>query len=378
MAFIDKHPNGTSVVIKGRPDQVSEVEIALGPQGLGASEDIGVGVGPGTVPRRHYANHQSQGWQRANDLAEAIKQLMESMGRPGVKVLRPGGPSTPPPMIPPSPADPRKGDPAKPALPGDKDKKGAIEPGAIKAYGLGVRDLDTSRMLVMNEQLVDPSEKKKTEDAGVVITAVGDKIIITGSDAKAVALAHDLARMILNTKGDTYEVYRLINANAIDAARVLNDWFNPPQQPQQNRNNNPFAAFQLGRPGGAFGAPPAAPAPDEKPRVRIVAEQSSNSLLIRANALDLITIKNMLKTVIDVGAGDSKAVVKQFYIKPLKYAVATEVVDIIKQVYREFTNQAASQGGTSGGFAFGGPFGGGFGGGRQQPLDALGNPKQVS
>src|SRR5262249_12898226 len=117
-----------------------------------------------------------------------------------------------------------------------------------------------------------------------------------------------------------------------------------------------------------------------EPRVRIVAEQSSNSLLVRAKPLDLITIRQMLKTVIDVGPGDSKAVMKPFFIGPLQYAVATEVVLILKEVYRESTNQAASQG-LSGGFGlpFGGPFGGGgLFGGRQQPLDALGRPKQVS
>jgi type II secretion system protein D len=111
-----------------------------------------------------------------------------------------------------------------------------------------------------------------------------------------------------------------------------------------------------------------------------VAEQSSNSLLVRANALDLVTIQNLLDTVLDVGPGDSKAVMKPFFIGPLQYAVATEVVLILKEVYREYTNQAASQGIAGGTIGFG-PFGGGFGafgGGRQQPLDSLGRPKQVS
>ena len=36
-----------------------------------------------------------------------------------------------------------------------------------------------------------------------------------------------------------------------------------------------------------------------KPRVRIVAEQSSNALLVRANTLDLLTIEKMLRVLAD-------------------------------------------------------------------------------
>ena len=63
-------------------------------------------------------------------------------------------------------------------------------------------------------------------------------------------------------------------------ARVLNEWFNPQPQ-QQSQQRNPFAAFAGGGFGGR-GAPEPAP---EKPRIRVVAEQTSNSLLVRANTL---------------------------------------------------------------------------------------------
>ena len=90
-------------------------------------------------------------------------------------------------------------------------------------------------------QIVDPAaEKKKSEGSPLTITAVGDRLIITGDDPKAVALAHDLARLIVSGKGEGYQVFRLENANAVEAARVLNEWFNPQTQQQQNRNQNPF------------------------------------------------------------------------------------------------------------------------------------------
>src|SRR5205823_3618574 len=125
------------------------------------------------------------------------------------------------------------------------------------------------------------------------------------------ALAHELARLILSQKGHVYKVFRLQNANAPEVARVLNEWFNPQQQ-QQQQPRNPFQ-FQF--PGGAFGGRQPE-TPPEPPRVRIVAEQTSNSLLVRANALDLVTIQNLLDTVLDVGPGDSKAVMKPFFIGP--------------------------------------------------------------
>jgi len=237
--------------------------------------------------------------------------------------------------------------PKKPAV---DDKSRTFEPGTNKTYGLGVRDLERSHLISTNEQLVDPAEDKKksaADQSSLTITAIGDKLIITGSDPKMVALAHELALKITSNKGEMYQVFRLKNANAGEAARVLNEWFNPqPQQQQQQRNQNPFQQLFQGRLGGA--QQPAANPEETKPRVRIVAEQTSNSLLVRANMLDLITIKNLLDSVIDKGAGDSNAVVKPFRFGPLQYAVATEVASLIQQIFSENTSRAASQS-TSGG-----------------------------
>ena len=219
----------------------------------------------------------------------------------------------------------------------------------------------------------------RADPGGLTITAVGDRLIITGDDPKQVALAHELARHIISNQGQVYKVFRLQNSNAVEVARVLNEWFNGTRPQTQSEPLNPFAAFGPG--GGSIGGRASEPAPG-KPRVRIVAEQTSNSLLVRANALDLITIQSLLDSVLDAGAGDSKAVMKPFFIGPLQYAVATEVVAILKDVYRESTNQAANLGGGGLGGGFGGPFGGpgvaGFGGGGRQPLDALGRPRQVT
>ncbi len=369
--YIGKHPNGTSIVVRGKPEQVEDVVTALGKSGIGVTSDAGTG-GPASPSANIRILNLKDG--SAADLADAIRAYMQSMGYEGIKVIRPGGMPMPPALKPKLP-DPREV-PKKPDNAPNDGKKASIERGTIKTYGLGVRDLATTSLISTGDEPVEPAETKKkaTSKSPLTITAVGDKIIITGADPKAVALAYDLARMVTTSKGEMYQVFRLNNANATEASRVLNEWFNGTQdQNQQQQNRNPFQFF-----GGRFGQQP--PKEETKPRVRIVAEQSSNSLLVRANMLDLLTIKNLLDTVIDKGAGDSKAVVRPFKIGPLQYASATSVVDTIKEVFRENTNQAASQS-TNGGF--GGAFGGGFRGfGRrgqaQQPLDTLGRPKQVT
>lgn len=372
--FIDKSPTGNAIVVRAKPEQILEVEQAL-KAATGESE------GSGTASATMKIITLKEG--SATNLAEAVQQLMQGMGRESkLNTLTPQ-PKLPVPVPMPE---------SKPPVPLPGEKRGMLEPGAPKPIGLGVRDIDPSRMVVMN-QLVDPAAPKPPEaktGPGVTITAVGNRLIITGDDPKAVALASELVSLLTGPagKGETYQVFRLKNANAVEAARVLNEWFNGPAQQNQQQNRNPFAAliggggFGGGRGGGgpfggALGGAPAAAEGDGKPRVRIVAEQSSNSLLVRANTLDLLTIKNMLETVIDAGVTDSNAVVRAFTIGPLKYAIATEVVDILLTVYRDATNTGGSTQ-TTGGFGF--PFGLGGGGGRQQQsnVDATGRPRQTA
>src|SRR5262249_12532037 len=130
--------------------------------------------------------------------------------------------------------------------------------------------------------------------------------------------------------------------------------------------------------GGQGARPPANPQTD---RITVVADPATNTLLVRASALDLITIKGLLEKAIDSGETDSTAVIKTWFL-PLKYASASEVALPLRAVYREHMNdspQSATVGGFNG-FAFRGFGGGGFGGGgfNRRNVDANGNPKQVT
>ena len=81
-------------------------------------------------------------------------------------------------------------------------KKASIERGTIKTYGLGVRDLAKTSLISTGDEPVEPAETKKkaTSQSPLTITAVGNKVIITGADPKAVALAYDLARMVTSVQ----------------------------------------------------------------------------------------------------------------------------------------------------------------------------------
>ena len=68
----------------------------------------------------------------------------------------------------------------------------------------------------------------------------------------------------------------------------------------------------------------------------MVADVQNNKLLVRANPLDLYTVRKMVG-MIDVPDTNSKMVIKTHYIR-LKEAVATEVAEVIKDVYRESMN----------------------------------------
>src|SRR5439155_7527115 len=139
--------------------------------------------------------------------------------------------------------------------------------------------------------------------------------------------------------------------------------------------------FGGGGPGGFFGslaAPgattPSTPSPNT---IRVVAYPPTNTLLVRASPLDMIRIKQLLRNAIDIDDADSKGIIKTWILKPLQFANATEVANILKDVYREYTNNTPSPSQVGGlpGFIF---TRGGRGGGGNANVDASGNPRAVN
>src|SRR5439155_9762771 len=109
----------------------------------------------------------------------------------------------------------------------------------------------------------------------------------------------------------------------------------------------------IGGPGGffgRFGAPgAAAPATPREDRIRVVADPGTNSLLVKASPIDLLTIRSLLDRAIDTGETDSRAVMRTWVIGPLKNASALQMAQVIRDVYRESINNNPSST-TVGGF----------------------------
>jgi type II secretory pathway component GspD/PulD (secretin) len=212
-----------------------------------------------------------------------------------------------------------------------------------------------------------PSTRPGTQKAPVTITAVGNKLFISSEDPEALRLALEMAHLMTqerSTKGP-FEVIHLKNASAAEAAKTLDETFNGPKQTQQ-----PIPFFNRGR--SAPRKPAVAP---RENRIRVVPDPASNSLLIEASPLDLLEVRRILKDSIDSGDTDSAAIMKTWPPVLCKYANATEVVNVLRDVFRESMNQNASVTSLNGfaGFSFAA-----FRARRRQNLDVNGNAKQVA
>jgi hypothetical protein len=128
------------------------------------------------------------------------------------------------------------------------------------------------------------------EGQPITSTTVGNKPIVSGAVAGGSGFGGD--------GPDVFKVIRLKNVAAEDAAMTITEIFNGPQQAQRQGG-------ELG--GGGSGAP--VPAGVNTSRVRVVAERSSNSLVvIKASPIDLLTIEKLVSGYVDGGitAGGGK------------------------------------------------------------------------
>ena len=185
-------------------------------------------------------------------------------------------------------------------------------------------------------------------------------------------LAQEIINFYMREAGDgDFEVIKLKNAQATDAARMLDEAFNGPrQQTQQPGGGGPAAFFAQFAGRGA--APPANPSAN---RIRVVADPSTNKLLIRATPLDMLAIRRLIAKGIDPDDAEEGRVIRTHIIGPLKYASAVEVAGVLREVYREqMNNNPAGRGAVAASFVAAR-----LGGGPQNlNVDANGNPRAVT
>ncbi len=196
-------------------------------------------------------------------------------------------------------------------------------------------------------QIVDPA---KQEMRPVVIRVIGNRLQIESDDPAALQIISELVRLYASqAKPDEnlFEVIRLKYVGAAEAAKVISEVFNGPEQ-KQGQGGQPGGGggrgpggllgglLGGGGPGGLLGGllGSGAAGTPAAGRIRVVAETSSNSLIVvKATQLDLLTIRKLLANVIDSGETDSEAIQRTNIIQ-LKNTEAAEMAVVVRDVFR--------------------------------------------
>ncbi|MSQ94602.1 MAG: hypothetical protein EXR98_08600 [Gemmataceae bacterium] len=343
--FIDVDVDKNAIRLKGTPDQIKEIRAVIA-------------VLDGTPLGGAGANIRTIFLEKGSGatLAEGLYLLAEKL-MPGTKVelFLPSQMELP---------DYRPKDKKIEEKKNDKkaEKKVVITPANLR----DAIYLPKEAFTATQEAPAKEPEKKST----LRITGFGNKIIITSDDPKALDAAQQIIRMLVNTEagpGD-FEVVRLKTANSVEVAKILDEAFNGPKGQGGGRPGGGggggivgglpqmLIGGLLGGGGGGGGG--------RTENVRIVADPSINALLIRAKPADMLTIRRLIYQQFEVPNIDTETLVKTHTI-PLKYANASHVADILKQVYAEAMTARQSQG--QQGFN---PFGG-------QTTDTSGGPRRV-
>lgn len=317
---------GYGVLLRGTPEQIRDAKDYLKARG----ESIGTGVGSTSGPIRVINVDNGN----AAILAKGLAEMMRNLGKNPVEVI--GGQPEPKKANP--PANGEKIPPTSRLMPDDR----ITSPGGERP---------------VSAQLVDPLNPPKKEPAPLpgkkplTITVANGRLILTSEDPDALDLATQLARLLTDQKAGEaiYEVIRLKNVAAEDAAKVISEVFNGPSQPAQGggggrgQGGGGFNPLQLlGSIAGIGGGGAAAPANPSPGRIRVVAEKNSNSLIVvKASPLDLLTIRTLLQNSIDSNEPPEGGVMKTNLIA-LQHAKAADVAIIIRGVYKTATGSGTA------------------------------------
>jgi type II secretory pathway component GspD/PulD (secretin) len=122
-----------------------------------------------------------------------------------------------------------------------------------------------------------PPEKNDAKPAKgaapLTIVGFGNRLIVTCDDPEALDLVEQMVRIIVNTEvGRDFEVIRLKHAKAVDVAKLLDEAFNGP-------------AAKKGK---------------GVERIRVIADEATNSILLRARPLDSLSIRRLVTKSLDI------------------------------------------------------------------------------
>jgi len=321
--FVEAQSNG--ILLRGTDDQIQTAKDFI--KALGENPGVGGAGATGANMRIISIDRGSPSM-----MAEGLAELLRKLGTKNpVELNVPGAPAkspTPAPLPVPNPVIP---------TPGGEKKSMAPTPGVIRAQYVAAQ--------VPGEQPAPKVEDKTGKP--IVITVAGDKIILTSDDPVALDMASSVLRLFLDGKGkEIYEVIRLKNISAEEAAKTITEVFNGPTQAAAGGGGrggggfNPLALF-----GQLAGIGASAPSDPSKDRIRVVAEKTSNSLIvIKASPADLYTMRKLLEKAIDFDGPPEGGVAKTFIIK-LEYARAADVAATLETIFRNLINPSRGQGG---------------------------------
>lgn len=344
--FVEARTDGAQVgvLLRGAPDQIAEAKTIIG--ALGEELPGAAGKQAPTGNTRIITLDKGS----AEDLARVLAEMMRQAGKAPPTVIVPGRKEEPKPQ--------EKAPEPKPATP----NKTSRAPGQLPVE-------------YVPAQAPAPQDPPKTEpappagaDHPPVIVVAGDRLIISGGDPQYRDELARMARIILSAQNDPkaierYDVIRLKNVTAEDAARTIHEVFNgPPQQGQPQRGQpqggrfNPFAMLAQ-----FSGAGATAPTDPSAGRVRVVAEKTSNSLIVvKASPLDMVRIRQLLEKAIDTDEPPEGGVMKTYTIA-LQHARAVDLLPVVRGVFQNATGagpggRTNSRGGRSGGGGRPSPF----------------------
>jgi type II secretion system protein D len=340
--FIEADTLNNAIRVRGTTAQVAEVKSAIEAFGEGKIGEGGGGIGQDLGPNTRVITIDKGS---AALIAETLQRLFKDLKKNPVNVVTPRGVDENGGKKP----EPLKEKPREDDKPKDKDKASGAASGPVKRTVLIARADDP-----LDDPQADKQPKKDgKQGAPVNIIAIGNRLIIKSDDPQALALAQQMVRLLLESSksGAGMEVIPLKNADAREAAKVLDEAFNGPKDNTQQQN--PFARGGFFARFGGFGAQAPTPKPDS---IRVVADPGSNSLIIvKASPIDMLQIRSLLEKAIDKGSSELTGLPETHVIK-LKFANATDVSNVIKDVYREKMNNNPAPGQVGGfrGFRFGG------------------------
>lgn len=320
--FIQAQTDTGNLVVRGTVVQVEDVRKSV--------EAISGGGGLGSGNMRIITLDKGS----AATLAEFLERTLPQMRQNPVEVLGPNS-APPKPTPPPLPVPPV----------GEKDAKLPTRSGFQTVAFQPFADPQGNQP--------EPAPKDKdtrpgSKDMPVRITAFGNRLIITSNDPEALAMANALIRLATETpagEGD-FEVIHLKNASAVEAAQVLDEAFNGRRQ-QSRGSSDRGGDSDRGRGGSDFfsrfrgSSNVQTPTNPQENRIRVVADPNTNSLIVRASPLDMLTIRRLLEKGIDPEVSSNIAM--RPWTIPMKYARATEAERIIEELYSQKTASRQTQ-----------------------------------